>query len=161
MHIKLLNSQQVFEPGAEIWILPKKQQSPWLGRIDWLCNYLFRKWEMRPPIKLAPELRAILSQEEIEEEKIEGSKEAPLLLATHAYLPNSRTIVIDAQNLEVWCDTITTALDQINPKSVRLFLPEKITLKTFENAWAKANAKIKPTTFEFKEIEIVGENPSI
>jgi hypothetical protein len=142
MAIEKLHSYHALKPGSQVWILPEKNLSRWTRILDWHMNFLISRAEKREQKKMSDALKQILNTEEIKFDAVMDPQYDMTLLSTHEYFPNTSTVLLKNYNSpEQWLHRILEIVQQLRPKSFRIFLPQscdtnqflKIAKKDFED----------------------------
>lgn len=127
-------------PGAELWVVPTLDASPWTQKIDWYLNFqILRSTEHLAP-EPPPELRDVVAEWEHEVPAIEVSKAAPLMVASSELLPNHAVVVVPpAGSPAAWVESVHKVWTKLDRPSLRVFLPEALGAQDFASSWPKSD----------------------
>lgn len=127
MNTKVLTQANSLSSGSTLWILPQPTASRWSAKIDWYLNGLITRSEQRQPQTLSPTLTKILKDEDLNAPLTPSNKHAPLLISSHPYLPNHKTLVVDYEgNVKDWINSFIEVWAKIQRPSIRVFLPSTV-----------------------------------
>jgi hypothetical protein len=129
------NADRALAPGADIWLTFPNQNSRWTQKLDWYLNFALSKWEVHVPHRLAPELKAMLYDEELECDDLNLSRDVPLLIASHDTFPNAQFIVLPST--PTCFVKIPSLLGDLRAGSVRIFMPDTAEPAAFESKLLK------------------------
>ena len=142
--IKVLTREDALSDGADLWILPALGLSEWTQALNWPLNLQITRALHHAKPEVPPELRAILSENEMNFELKTPSE--PLLIASEGLLPNRVTAVVDHDSFDPWLNASLKVWQGLKQPRMRIFLP----------AFAKwANVKAGCPTWASEGIEVV------
>jgi hypothetical protein len=145
MSIEKLHPFHALKSGSQLWFLPEKNISGWTRFLDWHINFLIAQSNFKTKRELPGALKNILAEEDIPHSLDLKPQYEQTLLSTQNYLPNISTVMIrNYQNIESWTEQIFVCLEQLKPRSVRIFLPKGI----------DANDFIKSTKDKFEDLQV-------
>ncbi len=136
----ILTSSNALEPGADLWILPRIEQSKIVGQIDWYLNFQISRWQDRTPPPLDQKLLFLLTATGLES-AIEGKKINQLMVPSSSLLPNRWVVQLGSfSGPSSWCSQVVGTWKQLQKPTLRVFLPSRITTKEFQYRWRKLEA---------------------
>ena len=96
MALKLIEKQNAFLAGCELWLIAGPDQSHWAQKLDWRLNFQLRRASQHRSRELSREIQQVIAEFEIEIEgqNLEGNlsadlerSSAPLMIASKELLP--------------------------------------------------------------------------
>lgn len=128
-----------FGPGADLWIVPERQNSNLVQKLDWYLNFQISKSAQHQPPSLAPEVMDILKNCALEGYDWAPQESSALLILASPFVPARWVMVLkDSDRLDAWAKTAVEKWKKMNSPSVRIFLPHNIPASQFESFWKKA-----------------------
>jgi hypothetical protein len=138
MSIKIMTSPTAFSPGAQLWVTPQPDQSPWTKRIDWYLNMQMRRAEKHNHRSIHNHLKRTLQENELPEFDFPATNHSPLLIASQGHLPVDAIVkvpFVDSQ--EQWFLVLRKIWTDLERPQVRLFLPANLTVEEVKKHWPK------------------------
>lgn len=146
--INLISRLGATAEGATLWVVPDKKLSSWSRELDWHCNFVFSKADIRVRHERAPELQEILDQNGIVVNLKENLIPEELLVSTSHCLPNTLTLLAPYPgDLESWIEKILSVAKKLKCLSLRIFLPYGIGVSDLREKWFLES--------EYKEVGVV------
>lgn len=134
--MNVLSATEAFSEGSELWIIPDRRNSFWARRIDWHLQFLISRSMIHESPQISPELKRIVTDNEIDNEIGDISKSAPLLIFSVDLLPNRETVHLPfGNNFKTWIDRAATVWQNLKKPSVRIFLPRAQDVDEFNKIW--------------------------
>ncbi len=138
MSLKKLANPGAFGQGADLWVVPDPQKSPWTRKIDWYLNLQIRRAKNHQPQKISTQLEEILQANELNLPDFNINGNTPLLVNSHNHLPTRSVLHVPmTKKVEDWVSECHKIWRQLSEPTVRFFLPEEISEDIFENQWPK------------------------
>ena len=132
-----------FSPGCDLWIAADAARSSWARKLDWHLNFQAMRAEDHHSVETSSELRKIQESWQLENPEIELNAKAPLMIASRANLPNSKTVFVPySGNLATWareCQKVYRSLYPAHQPKVRIFLPDLVKQEDFLAEWRKTD----------------------
>jgi hypothetical protein len=138
MNISKLESLSAFSPGSKLWIVADQKSSRWAEIIDWELGFqLTRADHHKDPIA-AKRLEEIVKAVEMKVPSFSKDKEAPLMVASTKYLPNTFTVKVPYEGEKAkWLKSVASVWANLNFPPLRVFLPKGIEFDDFKKQWAQ------------------------
>jgi hypothetical protein len=134
----VLDKTNSFNPGAELWVIPELSESKAAPRLDWYMNFQISKSQRMSKPNLAHPLLEILSKTKLNSLQFVENSRNGILYPTEKVLPNRWVLMLpNASPVEKWCERIVEKWQGLQKPTLRIFLPQGQTAKSFENAWYK------------------------
>jgi hypothetical protein len=137
MALQQLNHAQAFSPGSDLWVLHDDAANPVLSKLDWYLNFQITRARNHQPKDLAPNLRAVLTENAIPSNENKADKNQPLLIRAGAQLPTHFVMIVPAKDLKKWSETVHEKWLHMQKPKLRIFLPLKMSLEQFGQNWTK------------------------
>ncbi len=135
--MNILSPTEAFSQGSELWIIPDRRNSYWARRIDWHLQFLISRSMAHESPQISPELKRIVTDNEIDNEIGDISKSAPLLIFSVDLLPNRETVHLPfGNNFKTWIERASSVWQNLKKPTVRVFLPRTQNIDEFKNHWA-------------------------
>jgi hypothetical protein len=145
MNFKLVEESNALAPGCELWLVADLAKSRWSRRIDWALNLQIMKAGRHETARPSDELKKIL--QEWDEESlfaVPTTDISPLLIASRAYVPAGKTVVVGFEgDAAAWSTNCARVWNNLGQPKVRVFLPDQVNQSAFEKAWKSASAGAK------------------
>jgi hypothetical protein len=138
MPVTVLSQASAFNPGAELWILPDLEKSPWTAKLDWYLNFQISKASRHQDPKLSNFLREV--EKETEQAAVTKIQipEAPLMIVSEEHLPNKWVVILPhAENFEAWVEKISSVWTGLQRPGLRIFLPPGQNAGQLQKFWQK------------------------
>ena len=153
MAINRLSQAAALGQGSYLWIVPPLYQSQWTKKLDWYLNFqISRSLEHKSPI-LSDELKKIIEDNKLStlyEFTTKPIHPKPLLIASHDHLPNGAILAIELENnFSHWVSECYKHWQLLEKPSLRIFLPQNLSVEEFFKLWPKDN--------DYAEITLVNE----
>lgn len=143
MDIAFLTDSQALGPGADIWIVAnEKMSSLWTGRLDWLLNFQLEKWNRHETSDLAPELKHILQEEELEFPQVQVNRTSGVLIASSNLLPNTYTFFAHPE--AQWWIRALEYFHEVPNTTCRIFCSNSIKPEEMESSLKKVKNMSRP-----------------
>lgn len=125
---------KILGPGADLWVLPALTESPWVARIEWLCNLQLSKNSLHNLQDVADSLKLILQECDLPlykfDEQIPSETLQKVLIPSEKWLPNRWLLSLPCREKDQWAKTIESTWIQLKKPSIRVFLPTQINRST-------------------------------
>ena len=136
MAIIVLSSNQAYNPGADLWIVPNFENSKISINIDWYNNFLLGKTSRRTTQNLSAELENVIAETELKLNSPKAPTKSPIMIASDLSLPNRWTVMLAFdQDIRSWCKEIQKLYFDLKKPSMRIFLPSNLGINEFMEAW--------------------------
>ncbi|NQY99728.1 MAG: hypothetical protein HRT45_03545 [Bdellovibrionales bacterium] len=136
MSIKVLTSPNAFSSGAQLWITPQPEHSPWTKRIDWYLNMQMRRAEKHQHREIHSDLKQTLIENELPEFDFPADKSAPLLIGCQGHLPVEAIVRVPFLDKQAdWFDALRKIWAELERPQVRLFLPDNMNVEQVKSFW--------------------------
>ena len=138
MSVTVLSQASAFNPGAELWILPDLEKSPWTAKVDWYLNFQISKASRHSD----PKISNFIKEVEKETEQVPVVKPettgAPLMIASEEHLPNKWVVILpQAEDFEAWVEKISHIWTGLQCPGMRIFLPPGQNAGQLQKHWQK------------------------
>jgi hypothetical protein len=138
MAVTVLSQASAFNSGAELWILPELEKSPWTAKVDWYLNFQISKASRHHDPKISNFIREV--EKETEQEHINKPvvTNAPLMISSEEHLPNKWVVILpQAEEFEVWVEKISSIWTGLKCPGLRIFLPPGQNAGQLQKHWQK------------------------
>ncbi|MCK6597307.1 MAG: hypothetical protein L6Q37_03000 [Bdellovibrionaceae bacterium] len=136
MAVIVLSSNQAYNPGADLWIVPNFENSKISINIDWYNNFLLGKTSRRVAKNLSSELEDVITETELKLTSPKSPAKSPIMIASDLSLPNRWTVMlVFNQDVKSWCKEIQKLYFDLKKPSMRIFLPSNLGINEFMEAW--------------------------
>lgn len=136
MSFTVLTRMTAFSSGANLWILPDINSSPWSQKVDWEVGFQAAKAKGYVAPDTPPAIQEITKELKLKIDDYRQPKNAPLLLASENFLPNKMTVFIEVpKNKSEWILKVSEVWKQLNYPELRVFLPDGIDVSEFKSNW--------------------------
>ena len=148
MALNEISQASSLNPGADLWVVPERQNSKLARKIDWYLNFQITRSAQHETKILPPQVSEILKKSGLEDldwvEQNASTKKESLLILSAAAFPNRWVMVVrESKNFEKWIENIYERWLKMSSPSLRVFLPIGVSGTQFENAWRKARNSSK------------------
>ncbi|MEZ0391849.1 MAG: hypothetical protein ACAH59_06520 [Pseudobdellovibrionaceae bacterium] len=134
-----ISEDSVFGPGSDLWILPERKNSQIAQKLDWYLNFQISKAVHHETKNLAQPILEVLKNCQLESYDWAPTDTEALLILSSQNLPNRWVMVIrGSERLETWAETAAEKWRKLKSPSVRVFLPQEISIAEFEKLWKKS-----------------------
>ena len=141
MPIITLSQASSLNPGADLWIVPGLEESKTTQKMDWYLNFQLTGAHRHKTFSPAKELSAIIENCAMDEFKKTPHDESALLISSEKLLPNKWVLEIkNSDDSDAWINKAANFWLNLGKPSLRVFLPQNITLAQFQKAWTKHQA---------------------
>jgi hypothetical protein len=132
-----VNKFTALSAGADLWIMPDRQNSHWTQEIDWYLNHIIQNSEKHPSQKMSQNVRGLLFENQIVLNDI-TSPNSDVLIAAQHQLP-TQWVIMKPWNgqLNKWLVQINEHWKSLKYPSLRLFLPTGISVSECSREWQK------------------------
>jgi hypothetical protein len=138
MSITALDAENALSSGAKLWILADLGHSRWTERIDWYLNFQINRAEPHTTPQIGEKLNAVLAETEFVAPEVKLLEKAPLMVSSSELLPNHVTVVVPlADSASEWVLRGYAVWTELGRPELRVFLPESVSLSTFQSAWPR------------------------
>jgi hypothetical protein len=139
MPILPVNKLTALSAGAELWVLPDRQNSQWTRDIDWYMNHIILNSEKHQSQKMDQNVRGLLFENQIVWNDI-TSPNSDVLIAAHQQLPTLWVLMTPWNGqLNKWLDRIHDHWKSLKYPALRLFLPTGISVSECSREWQKVS----------------------
>ncbi|MEO0336962.1 MAG: hypothetical protein AAF202_11235 [Pseudomonadota bacterium] len=136
MAIKELTSPSAFSQGAQLWITPQPELSPWTKRIDWYLNMQMRRAEKHQHKMISPQIMRTLEDNELPNFDFPMVADSPLLIASQGRLPVEAIVKVPFhKDTKAWIENLRTIWVELGRPQVRVFLPEQLSVEDVAPLW--------------------------
>lgn len=111
--LEILPEKISLSPGADLWVLPHKNQGTWVSKFNWHSNFQFLKNE---------------------------TSEACLIL-TEDHFPNQKTLILEEIHESNWSKELMKKWEKMGFPSLRVFLPRQMNPKDFQKEFSPTGAE--------------------
>lgn len=137
MKVQFLTPTTYLTAGADLWIIPELQDSPYAIQVDWYLNFQATAAMKHKPLELNPLLQATVDHCKIQDPSVQKTLGSPLLIPTQQNLPSRWVIVLPGSaNASHWLREAFQIWQSMQRPSLRIFLPKsadaEILKKTIE-----------------------------
>jgi hypothetical protein len=134
MAVQTLYRAQAFGPGAEMWVVPANETSPILKKMDWYLNFQLSKAHHHQTEQLAPQLRSILNENQLQDFAPAAADKPPLMIAAESFFPTQT--IVETPITKNWIENIQKIWTGMNRPTLRIFLPTQISAEEFKSKWS-------------------------
>ena len=124
-----------FSLGHTLWIIATPQQSHWAQLIDWELGFQITRAEHFQETSWAKPLEEIVQACALPRYDDRPDKSAPLMIASHHYLPNTFTVCLPFSEKAKWVKEINEIWEKLKFPTLRVFLPDNLKFEAVEDAW--------------------------
>ncbi|MCB0369139.1 MAG: hypothetical protein KDD45_06705 [Bdellovibrionales bacterium] len=136
MALIVLSSNQAFNPGADLWVIPDFVNSKIANKLDWYNNFIFKKTLAHSRPEFSSEISQIIQETEIPTKAFQTKVEDNLMIATAKQLPNRWTVMVwYHNNPSDWCQKIFKLYQDLGKPDLRIFLPTNLGMNQFVESW--------------------------
>lgn len=141
MSLVLLNRAQAFHPGASVWVVPAENPGPLIGKMDWYLNFQLTRSLDRQPEDLSPQLKFIVTENNIPQFSSKSQSDAPLMISAERGLPTSKFIMLPGSDkMSSWTQKIHEIWVNLDHPTLRVFLPSQNAIDEFRSNWKSGTA---------------------
>lgn len=136
MALIVLSSNQAFNTGADLWVIPDFSNSKIASQLDWYNNFIIGKTLRKNQFVISSEINQILQETELPRQVITVNGNDNLMIATSKQLPNRWTIMVwYEQDSTSWCKKIHDLYLHLKNPTLRIFLPTNLSMNQFVESW--------------------------
>jgi hypothetical protein len=134
-----VNKFTALSSGADLWIMPDRQNSRWTRDIDWYLNHIILSSEKHQPQKMNQNVRGLLFESQIVFNDI-TTPNSDVLIAAKTQLPALWVLMTPWNGqLNKWLSHIHSHWKSLKYPSLRLFLPTGISVSECAREWQKVS----------------------
>lgn len=147
MQLTTLSQASALNPGADLWIVPDLESSPWAQKIDWYLNFQLVKSMRHQRAELHEDLKNLVKITEQNIFDLENYKSLEnLMIISNQQLPNKCVVMIPWRgDLKVWAQEVVKTWSQLAKPGLRVFLPPGFSTANLEAAWPQ-NSSVQDLT---------------
>ncbi|MBN8536745.1 MAG: hypothetical protein J0M15_06805 [Deltaproteobacteria bacterium] len=151
MAVIVLSSNQAFNSGADLWVIPDFSNSAMAIQLDWYNNFLIGKTLRKKKLPLDSNLNAILNETELPRYENLPSPHDVIMIPSSKPFPNRWTVMVGyEQDSTLWSQKIFKLYLDLNKPSLRIFLPSNLSMNQFVESWRSFSSE--------EDLSIVLEN---
>lgn len=136
MALSVLSQASAFNPGADLWIVPDLEKSPWTAKLDWYLNFQICKASRHVAPVMPPYVTEVLRDTELNVRSAPPLLDGPLMVSSQNLLPNKWVVVLPwAGDLSAWSAQIYEIWSRLKEPSLRIFLPPGQSTGSLQLAW--------------------------
>lgn len=133
------SQQSIFESGSDLWIIPDRKNSKLAQKLDWYLNFQILKSVQHRTVPLPAPVHDILNSCHLKGYDWAPEESDSLLILSSHIFPNRWVLQIQGSDqLESWIQSAVEKWKGLNRPSVRIFLPQSVSIAQFERMWRKA-----------------------
>lgn len=138
MALKKLVNPSAFGAGADLWIIPDPNSSPWSRKIDWYLNLQILRAQNHQTTELPSKIQEILIENEIQWVSPRAPENCALLVNGRDHLPTRSVLCIYGElKPKEWIQKGVEIWEKLNQPTVRAFLPESFDDALIDKFWPK------------------------
>jgi hypothetical protein len=137
--IQSLTRDQAFDPGAELWVLPKSNLA-YLDRLNWLLNFQITEAGHHQPHALPTLVQDILNKCELRSLDFIESHPENLLIASREFVP-SEWVLLVADSKKPWIFETFKSWMSLGKPRLRVFLPADVSIAQFQKEWSSQSSE--------------------
>ncbi len=127
--------------GADLWIIPKFENSRAASRLDWYLNFQLTRSTAKIPKVLNEELTSLLKNCGLTEAHYHQGTSGKLLISSSQLLPNRWVVQLEnSENLNDWCSRIAEIWAGLRKPTLRVFLPTGLSSGDFLTTWKQSQS---------------------
>ena len=135
MAIKSLYRAQAFGPGADMWVIPSKETSALVQKMDWYLNFQLARAHAHAAQEPAPQLLALVNENQLQSLTDRPQHPEALMIAAEHTFPTKTVVEAPLKNKKSWAEHIHNVWLQMGTPSLRVFLPNGIDAEEFKELW--------------------------
>lgn len=140
MKYKILTRASAFSDGAQLWVVPDLNLSPWTRLLNWYLNLQISRFKAHKFNPYSQGLKQIVEKNELPFSQYEASTEAPLIISCQSRLPSDSCMEMPYRNdLATWLKDIQKVWVNLNYPTLRIFLPPKLSENELLTTWPKTD----------------------
>ena len=124
-----------FGRGADVWVVATQTDYHSRFYIDWLTNFQISRFHAGKRLEVPQELHAISAKHGVPMDAPPPELENPLMISTFTNLPNRQVVAIPYFSDQQWIDAIKRVWSQLMSPTLRVFLPEPLTIHRAQQLW--------------------------
>lgn len=150
--MKMVDRHSALTSGCDLWLAPDTRHSKWTERLDWYLGFQIRRAIDRVSSRASAKLEQIMRENEIEVENNSVAADAPLLISSSHYLPNTSVVILEFHaSLETWLGECQSVWHSLGRPSVRVFLPDSVS----DTATNEISAVVAQANWNHPSVEFV------
>ena len=142
----------VFGAGSDLWIVPERNSSHFVQKMDWLLNFQISKATQHQSPTLPKQVLQILENAALKDYDWAPSSNDSLLILSSQCLPNRWVMVLrGSDRIETWAEQAVQKWKKMKSPSVRVFLPHGTGKNRFADLWKKSGGTAEVVIIEDRE----------
>lgn len=134
--MQILSAASSLNPGQDLWVLPDKESSRWIMRLDWYLNFQIHRASRHKSFRRSPELNQLLENVEWSLPEEQLSEGQPVLFSCEGHLPARWVALVPgSENLPRWVAKLHSLWQGLGEPRFRVFLPPDGGSAEFSAAW--------------------------
>ena len=139
MALSILSQASALNPGADLWILPALNESPWTSKLDWYLNFQISKASRHQSSEVPEYLNDVMEQTEQAQFVSITQVAQPLMISSTNLLPNKWVVLVSLKDFQegTWVREAHNIWAGLQRPTLRIFLPPGQSAGQFQKEWQK------------------------